>query len=595
MEEIIAWFDNRGKRTVAQEKAQDAPRKGETTHRNKEPIIRKAAEYYLEKALAVATPGNRNDTGFWLALQLRDLGMSETEAEFYMQRYVESVPKGDHPYTEAEALASLKSAYKGAPREPAIPGVKTTRKFTPSGRELVERSIEPELAERLVNFHLTDAGNAEAFKELFGDHFRWVREKGEWFYFDGVRWSANSSKAKDEMLETVRLRTQAAMSIENDETRQKAVKWCLSSESDYRLKAALSVAQIWLEAKYTDFDTDPYLLTCANGVVDLRTGQLRLSEPTDMLHKSTGIRYDPTAPCERWERFLNEVFQDDEELIDFIWRAIGYTLTGLMPDFLFICYGTGSNGKSVFLAVLEKLMGEYGISAPASTFKEKRGDMIPNDLARLAGARFCKSVEVKERIVLNEERVKALTGGDRISARFLHREFFDFYPTAKVWWAVNHKPIIRDTTYAMWRRIRLIPFEARFKPGMENWQPKEELLAELEAELPGILAWAVRGCLEWQKQGLEPVEKVKTATEDYRKESDVIERFLEECTIQKPDARVKAGELYQEFKRWAEENGEVVMSGQMFGRRMSEKGFRKRRLEKGVHYLGLGLIARDEG
>jgi len=563
-------------------------------YRNEEAIIRKAAEYYLQRALAEARPGNRNDTGFWLAVQLRDLGLTEAKAEPYMRQYAAAVPQGDEPYTEEEALASLRSAYKGTPREPAIPGVKKIRKYTPSGEEIIERSIEPELAERLVSYHLTDAGNAEAFRDLFQDRFRWVKEKSEWFFWDGVRWIDDTSKAKRAMLETIRLRAQVAISIENDETRQKAVKWCLSSENDYRLKAALSIAQIWLTTSYTDFDADPFLLTCANGVVDLRTGQLRPAKPDDMLHKSTGIRYDPTATCPRWERFLREIFLGDEDLIDFIWRAVGYSLTGLMPEVLFILYGTGANGKSVFLSVLEKITGEYGISAPASTFKEKRTDMVPNDLARLAGARFCKSVEVKERIVLNEERVKALTGGDRISARFLHKEFFDFYPTAKVWWAVNHKPIVRDTTYAMWRRIRLIPFEARFEPGMENWQPKEELLAELEAELPGILAWAVKGCLEWQERGLEPVERVKTATEAYRKESDVIERFLEECTLTKPEAKVKASELYQEFKKWAEENGEPTLSSTSFGRRMGEKGFIKQRLTNGVYYLGLGLIAMDE-
>jgi len=603
MEEIIAWFDNRGKRTVGgqnlrqTQKIQDASRMGETVCRMGEENIRKAAEYYLKGALAVAKPGNRNDTGFWLACQLRDLGLSETIAEDYMRRYAEAVPQGDEPYTEAEALASLKSAYKGAPREPAIPGVKTTRKFTPSGRELVERSIEPKLAELLVTFHLTDAGNAEMFKELFGDKFRWVFEKGAWFRFDGVRWVEDTEAARVAMVETARLRGQAAMSMEDDERRAKIVKWALASESGYRLNAALSIAQAFCKTSYTEFDTDPYLLTCANGVVDLRTGQLRPAKPTDMLHKSTGIRYDPTTTCPRWERFLREVFQEDEELVDFIWRAIGYTLTGLMPDFLFICYGTGSNGKSIFLTVLEKLMGEYSIIANPAVFARQRetnrGSPSP-DLAALAGARFAKCIEVRESIRLDEERVKALTGGDKIRARFLFQNGFEFYPTAKLWWSVNHKPVVRDTTHAMWRRIRLIPFEARFDPELGNWEPKEKLLAELEAELPGILTWAVKGCLEWQERGLEPVEKVKSATEEYRNESDVIERFLEECTIRKAGVEVKASELYDEFKRWAEENGEPIMTKQMFGRRMSEKGFQKEK--KGcIVYKEIGLLSDARG
>jgi len=588
LDEIVRWFDESKHRLQLQPKAEAEPAPERA---------RKAAEYYLNRAITEAKPGNRNNTGFWLACQLRDLKLSEAEAEPYMIRYAQSVPEGDHPYTEDEALSSLRSAYRREPREPAIPGVRKARKYTPSGQAVVSVEINPKVVDMLIQHPASEAGNGETFRDLFGDRFCYVKEKGTWFWFDGIRWVEANEKANLAMLEVVRLRRKAAEMLENDNPlKDELEKWTRQCER-YKIRRdqSLREAANYLHRSYTDFDTDPWLLCCANGVVDLRTGELRPAKPGDMLHKSTNIRFDPTAKCPRWERFLQEVFLRDEEMIDFIHRAIGYTLTGLMSDFLFICYGTGSNGKSVFLTVLEKLAGEYGISAPASTFKEKRGDMVPNDLARLAGARFCKSVEVREHIVLNEERVKALTGGDRISARFLHKEFFEFYPTAKVWWAVNHKPIIRDTTHAMWRRIKLIPFEARFEPSLGNWEPREKLLAELEAELPGILSWAVRGCLEWQERGLEPVERVKRATEEYRKESDLIERFLEECTISKPEASIKASELYSEFRRWAEINGELVISKQMFGRRMAEKGYRKVRKEKGVYYLGLGLIAMDEG
>jgi len=591
LEEMIRWFDNRGKRAVGGKNRRQTQ---ETVHHNEKAVTRKAAEYYLKRALAVATPGNRNNTGFWLACQLRDLGLSEAEAEPFIRRYAEAVPQGDELYTENEALASLRSAYKGTPREPAIPGVRKKYAFTPSGKKVVETSINPELAERLLSYHNTDAGNAEAFKALFGDRFCWIPEKGQWFYFDGVRWTEDTEAAQIAMLETARLRGRAAMSLEDDERRSKAVKWSLASESNYKLNAALSIAQAMLKVSYADFDSDPYLLTCANGVIDLQTGELRPAKPEDRLHKSTGIRYDPTATCPRWERFLREIFLSDEDLIDFIWRAIGYTLTGSTSEqCVFICYGTGANGKSTFLSVLESLLGDYGVSTPPTTFKDYQYDRIPNDVARLAGLRYVKSVEMKENIRLNEERIKVLTGGDRITARFLHQEFFDFTPTFKIWLAVNHKPLIKGTDEAIWRRIRLIPFERYFKP--EDREPQEKLLAELRAELPGILTWAVKGCLRWQEKGLEPVESVRKATEEYRRESDVIQRFLDECTVRETNAKVRSSELYQAFKKWAEENGEVAMSGQMFGRRMSEKGFRKKRLEKGVHYLGLGLIARDEG
>ena len=307
LEEVITWFDERGKRVVGKEERhheRQTPQNEVLSNRDDREEIKRAAEYYLQRALAIAQPGNRNDTGFWLACQLRDLGLDESEAENYMIRYAEGAPHGEHPYTVDEALATLRSAYRRDPREPAIPGVQVVKKWTPSGREVTERNIDPELTERLVSYHLTDAGNAEAFRDLFGHRFRWVKEKGEWFYWDGVRWISDNGKAKNAMLETMRLRAQAAMSLEDDEARQKTVKWALSSENDYRLKAALSIAQIWLTARYTDFDTDPYLLTCTNGVIDLRTGELRPAKPEDMLHKSTNIRYDPicllyTSPSPR--------------------------------------------------------------------------------------------------------------------------------------------------------------------------------------------------------------------------------------------------------------------------------------------------------
>jgi len=598
LQEIIAWFDVRGKRAVGQNprqiQTQNTPhdvvcRKGD--------VIREAAEYYLQRALAVASPGNRNCTGFWLACQLRDLGLDESEAEGYMIQYANGVPPGDHPYTAEEALASLRSAYKREPREPAIPGLKKERKYTPSGMPVEEVQLDPKLMDILVQRNLTDAGNAECFRDIFGAHFRWVKEKGAWFRWDGVRWVEDDEAALRAMLEVARLRARAAVSIEDEERRAKVLKWALASENNARLNAALNIAAAFLTVRYTDFDKDPWLLCCANGVIDLRTGELRPSKPEDMLHRSTNIRYDPTAECPRWERFLREIFLEDEGLIGFVRRAVGYSLTGLMPETVFVCYGTGANGKSTFLTVLAGLLGENAAVAPPSVFRRgmERGEAPSPDLAKLAGARLAKAVEVRENIRLDEERVKALTGGDRLTARFLHRDYFDFYPTAKLWWCVNHRPVIRDTTFAMWRRVCLIPFEARFEPNKGNWQPKEELLAELKAELPGILAWAVRGCLEWQKGGLEPAEKVRAATEEYRQESDVIERFLEERCIQKPEAKVKASELYQEYRRWCEENGETPMTNTAFGRRMREKGIEKAKEGRYIFYRGIGLLAEDEG
>ncbi len=439
----------------------------------------------------------------------------------------------------------------------------------------------------LTKYHTTEVGIGECFRDLYGFNFLWVEEKGSWFHYDGVRWKEDNARAALKLKETIRLMMQAhSLRGEEGEKEAKKLKAC---EKKRAIEGALWSASHDLRAQYTDFDQDPYLLTCSNGVVDLKHGILRTALPEDRLHKSTNVEYDPEAPCPRWERFLREIFLEDEELIRFIQEAVGYTLSGLSPEYLFICHGYGANGKSTFLYVLEKLMGEYAVAAPASTFQEKRGDLVPNDLARLAGARFCKAVEVKEKIILDSERIKALTGGDKITARFLHREYFEFYPIAKIWWAVNHKPIIKDTTHAMWRRIMLIPFKATFDPYQGRGQPPEELKAEMLAELPGILVWAVKGFQLWRENRFREVPKeVQAATESYRRESDVIGRFLDDCCDRDSTAKTKASELYQAYKTWAEENGEPLFSQTRFGLKLKEKGIEK--VKDGIYYyLGIKL------
>ena len=290
----------------------------------------------------------------------------------------------------------------------------------------------------------------------------------------------------------------------------------------------------------------------------------------------------------RFLRFLEEVFDADKELINFVQKAVGYSLTGVtVEQVLFILYGTGANGKSKFLTVLDNLLGDYGLTTPSSTFKDNPyHDGIPNDIARMAGARFVKSIEVKEMAKLNEERIKALTGEDRSAARFLYKEWAEFTPMCKFWLAFNHKPIIRGTDEAIWRRIRLIPFEAYFPPEKRD----RHLHEKLQSELSGILAWAVEGCLKWQKEGLEPVQKVKEWTDSYRAESDLIVRFLEEKTLKMPSEKTTAGVLYKAYESWCHEQGEeCVISGTEFGRRMAEKGISKKKTDY-VYYLGIKLV-----
>jgi putative DNA primase/helicase len=461
----------------------------------------------------------------------------------------------------------------------------TTEVYSESQRD--ERTESPSHTTSLLHYHLTDAGNAECFKELFGDQNIFIPEKKKWLRFDGIKWSEDQQVLL-KMLETVRLRGKQAMSVlEDPEARKAAVKWSLASESRMRLNAALSVAEPMLSQGINSFDSNPWVLCCSNGAIDLKTGKLITPTREDWLYKSTNVPYDPVARCERFSQFLDEVFNGDRQIMDFVQKAMGYSLTGLtVEQVLFILYGTGANGKSIFLNLMGDLLGDYSITTPASTFKDTPyHDSIPNDIARMAGARFIKSIEVKEGTKLNEERIKALTGGDRITARFLHNEFFEFIPVGKFWIAANHKPVVRGSDEAIWRRIRLIPFEVFIPP--EKRDP--HLSEKLRAELPGILAWAVEGCLKWQVEGLKPVGKVKEWTDNYRAESDLIAQFLDEKTEKTVTGKTKAGDLYKTYEAWCKERGEFAITGTKFGKRMEEKGFFKKK-EGYVYYHGLELV-----
>ena len=313
-----------------------------------------------------------------------------------------------------------------------------------------------------------------------------------------------------------------------------------------------------------------------------------------MISLSTKIWYDPQARAPRWEQFLSEIFIGDGKLIDYIGRCIGYSLTGLTNEqVIFLLYGIGANGKSVILNIIRALMGDYGANTSFQTFLASKydGSKIPNDVAALVSKRLVTASEIKESGRLNEERIKSMTGGDPITARFLHQNWFTYVPTYKVWLSVNHKPKVSDTTYSFWRRIRLIPFEAIFVKDKDD----KKLTEKLVNELPGILNWAVAGCLRWQKVGLEPPEKVVNATQQYQSEMNIIRQFLDENTISKEGASVAFSLLFENYCKWCEETNEKPMSSNMFGRKMTELGFKKDRIgaERQLCYIGIGLIDKN--
>jgi putative DNA primase/helicase len=315
--------------------------------------------------------------------------------------------------------------------------------------------------------------------------------------------------------------------------------------------------------------------------------------PDLKLTKLAPVTYDPNADCPKWKAFLQRIFNDNERLIRFVQRAVGYSLTGSTREqCLLFLHGTGANGKSTFLEVIRALLGDYAVTAEFSTFVADRKSSVRNDIARLHSARLVTAIEVGEGKRFAEELIKTLTGGDTVAARFLYREFFEFRPRFKVWLAANYKPEIRGSDYAIWRRIRLIPFTVTIPP--EEQIP--DLAEQLKEELSGILNWALEGLRDWLANGLQPPPEVTEATEAYRAEMDIVGLFVQDACVADPKAVTPSKTLYEAFREWCAENGHELLTPKQFGRRLSAKGFTcgRARVEGKLCRCWFGLRLRNE-
>jgi putative DNA primase/helicase len=282
------------------------------------------------------------------------------------------------------------------------------------------------------------------------------------------------------------------------------------------------------------------------------------------------VEYDKNAVCPTWDRFLIRITDNNQGLISYIQGTIGYALTGSTREqCMFILWGEGQNGKTTLLETIKTVYGDYATQMPTDTLMVRRAGGIPNDVARLTGVRLVSASETSATGRLDEELVKRLTGEDTVTARFLYREYFEFQPQFKIFLACNHKPVIVGDDFAIWRRVRLIPFTVRISESEKD----KELLRKLRTELPGILRWAVKGCLAWQREGLGEPPEVCSAVEDYRREMDAIGEFLTESCVCRPGASVGATPLYEVYCGWCKRNGEVPQTRTAFGRIMSSKGY----------------------
>lgn len=442
-------------------------------------------------------------------------------------------------------------------------------------------------------YNLTDQGNAERLILLHGNEIRYCHPFKRWYIWTGGRWDFDKTGLlKRFCKDVVRKLLKEAIKAPTSDARKKLVEFSQSCETNKRMLGLLSLAESEpvIPILPEDLDRDPYLFNCKNGTINLKTGQLHAHNPDDMITKMSPYNYDPAAKCPKWLAHLDLVMGGNQELVDFLQKAYGYCLTGDTSERkFFVCYGSGANGKSITSDVVALALGDYANRTPTETLLVKRGDPgIPNDLARLMGARFVYAAESEAGQQLAESKLKDITGGERITARFMRGNWFEFYPEFKIWLGTNNKPLIKGTDNAIWDRIRLIPFTVRIEADQQI--PKTELMEGFISEMPGIISWLVQGCLKWQSDGLGRPAGVMNATNEYRSEMDILGVFLEDCCVIGPTVSVTVKLIYAEYEKWAEESGERKISKKMFGNRLREKGFDRYAGTGNVqNWIGIGI------
>ena len=425
-----------------------------------------------------------------------------------------------------------------------------------------------------------DDGLASAFTRRHGDDWRYCAVWGKWFVWTGLRWNEDRTLGVFNLVRHICREASQRADKPSDQNK-------LASAATTAAVERFARSDLTHVAIPEEWDADPWAFNTPGGIVDLRTG--RVSAHHRGARQTRLATATPCGECPRWRAFLIDITGGDADLQTYLQRMAGYCLTGsTQAHALFFLYGTGANGKSVFVNVLATILGDYATNAPMDTFMEARGDRHPTDLAGLRGARFVASVETEQGRRWNESKVKAITGGDKVSARFMRQDFFEYTPQFKLVIAGNHKPAIRNVDEAMKRRMHLIPFTVTIPPERRDLKLTERLLDERD----GVLAWAMAGCLQWQRAGLQPPASVVSATEEYFEAEDALGRWMDERCVRTERAKSLTAELFNDWKTWAEAAGEFVGSQRRFSDLLIARGIEKWRNGMGVRgFQGLGLKA----
>ncbi len=450
-----------------------------------------------------------------------------------------------------------------------------------------EWKFDPATTEGAID---TDRANVQRLLKHQGENLKYIQEEG-WYHWNGKYWKSDGGVRAYQLMQESIVAISDEIALAKGRKAETLRKWQKQSENDSRIKSGLNQATKHpkINAEISCLDSDPFVANAGEMVIHLRSGGAQINNRQFLCSKMLGTEYVADADCPLWEQFLYEITDEDVGLMDYLQRVVGYCLTGSVSEqCFFFCHGTGANGKSVFLETIRALMGTYAAGCKAESFMAKKMDGgVGNDIARLANCRMVSVGETGPKQAWNEGLIKDLTGGEMVTARFLHKEFFDFMPKFKLFMRGNNKPNVSGGDYGIWRRMHLIPFTVEIPVEKQNKDLKDYLLGEL----PGILNWAIEGCQLWLNGGLNPPEIVLEAVRNYRSEEDTIGNFIEECIRHMEGISTNATEVYQRYKQWAEERGEFILSQTKFGKSLGEHGIKRSKTKGRCFYRNCSLVS----
>jgi putative DNA primase/helicase len=458
------------------------------------------------------------------------------------------------------------------------------------GRTYGEGTIEIALSSWETQWRLTDLGNAKRFTNIISEDIRYCH--GRWYIWDGTRLEEDDLQKIYLYAQKVidQLREEAKNTIDKEE-RKKIWNHMIQLESLHRIESMIKLTESQEEIAIAvdDLDKNPFLFNCANGILDI-DGRIKPHAFEEMITKLSQVKINPKAKFTAWEKFLIEILPD-KEIREFLQRAVGYSMTGsIVEQVLFFAYGTGSNGKSTFFHIISKVFGDYFNQLPVESLMASKNEQHPTVLADLRGIRFVLASEPEDGRRFNEGLLKQITGGEKIVARRMREDFYKFDSTAKLWIMGNHKPNIRGTDHAIWRRIRLIPFTVTIPKEKQD----KDLWEKLELEKEGILMWCINGLLEWSKRGLDAPKGILAATEEYRIEMDILQEFINDELEVVINNFERHSDIYARYSEVTQKANERLISSRALIQKLREKGYKDvRRSANVLYWEGIKLRIKD--